>query len=98
MTGLLPIIEQLEEAENNAERADWLLRCPIGVLDREHMTVRRLLQAAGLTAGVAYLETMKAYSSATRKPDGFSRDDVVRAVQEAAATLKSAVAAAREGA
>lgn len=92
------MIEQLEDAADNSERADWLLRCPIGVLDREHMAIRRILQRASLPAGVAYLETMKAYSSATRKPDGFSRDDVVHAVREAATILKSAVAAACEGA
>jgi hypothetical protein len=91
MSSLLPIVERLADAADHAERADWLFRCPIGIIDREHMTIRRLLQRAGLTAGVAYLETMQAYASATRTPDGTSFPAMIEAVSKATRILKDAV-------
>lgn len=91
MSDLLPIVEELADATDHTERADWLFRCPIGVIQREHMSIRRLLLRAGLTAGVAYLETIQTYANATRMPDGEARPDVLKAVNVAALALRSVV-------
>ncbi len=91
MRAILPIIEGLEGAATHAERADWLLRCPISILFREHMTIRPLLQRTGLQAGIEYLEAMQAYASATRTPDGTSFPTVLDAVRGAAEKLRAAV-------
>lgn len=91
MTDHLPILDGLMSAASHAERELWLKQCSFGLIDREHLTIRRALEAANLPAGIAYLEALKAYSSATRLPDGSSRPDVLRTVHVAALVLSSVV-------
>lgn len=66
MSDMLPIVEQLADCQTHGERADWLIRCPNFIFHREHMALRRILQAAGLLVGVAYVEAKVAEQTATR--------------------------------
>lgn len=91
MNDHLPILDTLASANSHAERELWLKQCCFGLIDREHLTIRRMLEAANLPAGVTYLEALKTYSSATRLPDGTSRPDVLRTVHVAALVLRSVV-------
>lgn len=93
MSDLLPIVEQLADADTHAERSDWLFRCPISVLHRESMAIRRILHQAGLIAGVAYLEAVLSMSNARRLPDGQFPQTVVLPVHISAQDLGAAVRA-----
>ena len=70
MSDLLPIIEELANARTDAERAQWLLRCPPGYLGKYEMTIRNRLQVAGFLAGVAYLEVERLVIWMPRDDDG----------------------------
>lgn len=72
MTALLPIIEELADAADHQARAQWLLAVPLAVIVRDHLTIRRLLTAAGFHEGLAYLEAEIAALSATRGRDGLA--------------------------
>lgn len=83
MTALLPIVEQLYDCQTDAERADWLLRVPHGIILRDLSTIRMALRGAGFRAGVACLEAEFAALNATRLPDGRLPEAQELAVQEA---------------
>lgn len=70
MSNLVPIIEELENARTDAERASWLLQCPPGYLGKYEMTIRNRLMSAGFLAGLEYLETERLVIWMPRKPDG----------------------------
>lgn len=70
MSNLVPIIEELENARTDAERARWLLQCPHGYLGKYEMTIRNRLRNAGFLAGVDYLETERAAIWMVRDDDG----------------------------
>ncbi|WP_099864710.1 hypothetical protein [Pararhizobium haloflavum] len=70
MADLLPIIEQLSDAENDAVRADWLMRCPLSILITYDFTIRNRLQVAGFHAGVAYLDSVLTVMRGVRNADG----------------------------
>lgn len=70
MTALLPIVELLADCQSDAERADWLLRVPQGVIYRDVCAIRRILQEARFSLGVEALEGEFAAINATRLPDG----------------------------
>ncbi|CCE96166.1 hypothetical protein SFHH103_01669 [Sinorhizobium fredii HH103] len=72
MTTLLPIIEELADAPDQAARARWLLGVPLAFLIRDQVTIGRLLSAAGFHEGLAYLAAEIAALSATRGPDGLA--------------------------
>ncbi|WP_085025278.1 hypothetical protein [Ensifer aridi] len=72
MTSLLPIIEELADAPDNAARARWLLETPLAVLIRDQVTIGRLLSAAAFHEGLAYLAAEIAALSAVRGPDGLA--------------------------
>lgn len=98
MSGVLPIIEELMDAASDAERAVWLLRCPYGVLHREQVPIRAILQAKRHAAGVAYLDALLSMTNATRLADGQLPQTIVLAVHIAAGNLKLAALAGAEGA
>jgi hypothetical protein len=83
MTDILPIVEQLYDCQTDAERADWLLRVPQGVILRDLSTIRTALRTAGFLAGVACLEVEFAALNATRLPDGGLPEAHVAAVKDA---------------
>lgn len=70
MSDMLPIVEELADCQTHAQRADWLIRCPNFIFHRDHMTLRRLLQTAGLLAGASYVDAKLAEQTAVRLADG----------------------------
>ncbi|NTI27651.1 hypothetical protein G6K84_03705 [Agrobacterium rhizogenes] len=96
MSDMLPIVEELADCQNHTERAAWLMRCPNFIFHREHLMLRRILQAAGLLAGVAYVEAKFAEQVATRLPDGTTPITILSAVYIAETDLK--ISARQEGA
>lgn len=51
MTGISPVIEELQDCTNDAERARWLLRIPVVMLYREQTAIYRTLRAARFSRG-----------------------------------------------
>ncbi|TBB28149.1 hypothetical protein ELH48_13780 [Rhizobium ruizarguesonis] len=96
MSDVLPIIEGSLGA-GPPDWASWLLRCPIGIIHREHITIRTILKQRGFAAGVDYLDALLAYSNATRLPDGAFPPTVVMPVHMAAGLMKEVARAADEG-
>lgn len=56
MNALMPIIEELEDAADDAARARWLLSCPLLYLLKYQDTIRNRLRIRGFLAGVDYLD------------------------------------------
>ncbi|MDQ0456029.1 hypothetical protein [Rhizobium paknamense] len=82
MSGDLPIIEQLYDCQDHAERADWLLRVPQSLLLREEMSIRLALRSAGFMAGIDYLDCELSALRSVRGEAGGWRDGVSRAVED----------------
>ena len=95
MSNMLPIVEELADCQTHAERADWLMACSYGVIHREHMNIRRILQAARLVEGIAYLEAVLSMTNARRLRDGSVPITIRTSVNMAEVDLKIA---ARKGA
>ncbi|MUZ65318.1 hypothetical protein GOZ98_21570 [Agrobacterium vitis] len=91
MTDMLPIVEQLCDCRTDAERADWLLRVPQGVIYRDHAAIRTVLRTAGFLAGVDYLDAEFAAINSTRGWQGCWRDSVLLTVGAARATMLDVV-------
>lgn len=70
MSNLLPIIEQLDNAKTDAERAAWLLSCPLQILGKYRETIANRLHHAGFQWGLDYLEAEIAGLMAVRGRDG----------------------------
>ncbi len=56
MNALLPIIEELAAARDDAARAAWLLRCPVFLLGKYQFAIANRLRNAGFSDGIAYLQ------------------------------------------
>lgn len=54
----------------NRERAEWLLRCPLGRLVTDEAFIRRWLQSCGFREGLSYLDTMTSVLRDERRDDG----------------------------
>jgi hypothetical protein len=93
MNEKLPIIEGLTSS-NATEWTLWLMRCPLGIIYREHVTIRAILKQRGFAAGVDYLDALLAYSNATRLTDGTFPPTVVMPVHMAAGAMRAAARAA----
>jgi len=78
MNPLLPIIEQLAEAIDDAARARWLLACPLAILITYSMTIRNRLHCAGFVAGIDYLECELVLARAVRKSGLVTHDNPLR--------------------
>lgn len=70
MSNLLPIIEQLDRAKTDAERAAWLLSCPMQILGKYRDTIANRLHHAGFQFGIEYLEAELVGLMAVRGPEG----------------------------
>ncbi|WP_157928857.1 hypothetical protein [Pararhizobium haloflavum] len=70
MADLLPIIEQLSDADSDQARADWLRRCPLSILMTYDFTIRNRLQVAGFLAGVDYLDGVLTVMRSVRNAHG----------------------------
>ena len=70
MSALLPIVEELADCETDAQRADWLLRVPAGVICRDCSAIRRILMEAHFTFGLQAYEVEYAAIHATRLANG----------------------------
>lgn len=90
MNPLLPIIEELDEAEDDAERAVWLLAAPVSVLLKYEMTIRNRLRSKGFLAGVEYLDCEIAMARAVRKDGVGPVNPLVGAMRVIAGTLPAA--------
>jgi hypothetical protein len=71
---MLPIIEDLASAQEDAERARWLLSAPISVLVTYQSTIRNQLQNAFFSEGLAWLDAELAAAQAVRR-DGLAVKD-----------------------
>lgn len=87
MSGLVPIIEELERARTDAERALWLLQCPPGYLGKYEMTIRNRLRSAGFLAGVDYLETERLVIWMPRAEDGSTSENAAELLAQARAVM-----------
>jgi len=70
MTNLLPIIEELDTAKTDADRAVWLLSCPLQILGKYRDTIANRLHHAGFQFGIEYLEAEFVGLMAVRGPEG----------------------------
>lgn len=75
MSNLVPIIEELENARTDADRARWLLQCPQGFLGKYEMTIRNRLRSVGFLEGVDALEAERLVIWMPRKADGSLSDN-----------------------
>ncbi len=91
MSALLPIVEELADCETDAQRADWLLRVPAGVICRDSSAIRRVLMEARFTLGVEAFEVEFAAINATRLADGGLPQTVVLGVQAVRSFLRDIV-------
>ncbi|MBB3608651.1 hypothetical protein [Rhizobium sp. BK602] len=94
MSDFLPILEELEQCQSHAERRAWLMSVPNYVFHREHLNLRRILDAAGHHAAIAYAQAKLAEQTATRLADGSIPITILSAVYIAETDLKIS---AREG-
>lgn len=97
MSDVLPIIEGLSDGAGPSAWANWLQRCPPGIIHREQATIRAILQRHGFGPGVDYLDAMLALLNATRLSDGGFPPTVIMPVHMAAGAMREAARAA-EGA
>ena len=74
MNPLLPIIEELADAQDHPARAAWLLSCPLSVLFKYQETIRNRLRAAFFREGLDYLEAELALARRVRKA-GMTADE-----------------------
>lgn len=70
MTGMLPVVEQLQDCETDAERARWLLSVPVVVLYREQTTIFRVLRSARFARGERLMNAEISALLATRNSYG----------------------------
>lgn len=82
MSGVLPIIEILADAEGREEAAYWLQRCPIAVIAAHHQEIRNILNRKGFPEAVRCLDAELALALSVRGPNGaFHRRPDARARQ-----------------
>ncbi|WHA40933.1 hypothetical protein [Agrobacterium larrymoorei] len=91
MTGMLPIIEILEDCESDAERARWLLQVPSFVFYRNHTDICRVLRNAGFLKGVDLADLEFSLLVAKRGPDGEPPATAVTVVNAMRAFMRSLV-------
>lgn len=67
---MLPIVEILDGCQTDAERADWLLRVPDGVVLRDFDQITAILLTSGCRLGAEFLRVRLAGLHATRDGRG----------------------------
>jgi hypothetical protein len=88
MSDITPILEILMDCQTDAERADWLLRAPKGILFRDYCSIRRILAAAQFARGVDALDVEFAAINATRTTDGALPAAIMSGVDTARSYLR----------
>ena len=88
MSDITPILEILMDCRTDAERADWLLRAPKGILFRDYCSIRRILAAAQFVRGVDALDVEFAAINATRMADGELPAAIMSGVETARSYLR----------
>lgn len=91
MNGLLPIVELLADCKTDAERAQWLLSVPQGVVYRDHAAIRAVLRKAQFALGVECLEVEFAAINATRLSDGELPHSVTLSIRAVRSFLRDVV-------
>lgn len=67
---MLPVIEELDALKTDAERADWLVRCPDGVIVGYCGTITAAIERSGFSAALRFLQARYAACWALRTPQG----------------------------
>ncbi|EPE99516.1 hypothetical protein [Rhizobium grahamii] len=62
---------EIDDCENDAERANWLLTSPIDCLIRDENFIRMVLRGTHFHAGLAYLEAELSHLREPRREDGW---------------------------
>jgi hypothetical protein len=88
MSDVTPILEILMDCQSDAERADWLLRAPKGILFRDYCNIRRILAAAQFARGVDALDVEFAAINATRMAGGELPAAIAAGVETARSYLR----------
>lgn len=70
MSDQLPLIDILADCQSHRERAEWLLCCPLTIINHYSLVIRALCQKANFLAGVSYVEAERSALNATRLPNG----------------------------
>lgn len=91
----LPIVADLLTLETDAERADWLIRCPDGVYAGWVASVNGALTRSGFRAALPYAAARAAASWSLRTEEGLLPRTVVMAVLMAEYEMKAAAKAER---
>jgi hypothetical protein len=84
----LPIIEDLDAAKSDFERASWLLTTPLAILYKHSMPIREVLSAAGYNKGHNYVLLVFATFSMRRDLDGNIRGPMHTALEQAIEDLR----------
>lgn len=91
----LPVIDELMALATDAARAEWLLRCPHGVIADHHADIARALHGAGFGAGGGYLDIELAAAQSVRGLDGHPPYGMRLAVLRARRNMKQIAKGAR---
>jgi hypothetical protein len=83
-----PIVEQLLNAQTDAERAQWLLHVPLSFIVKRHEEVRDALSDAGYRNGLNYVDVLLAVLSMRRDADGFHSLAMSRCLDRAAVLVR----------
>lgn len=83
MNAMLPIIEQMHNAEDNRARARILLRCPDMVLIKYREVFDAACRRAGFEAGSDFIELRRSTWHAIRDADGRLDDPLFEQAREA---------------
>jgi hypothetical protein len=76
---------------SDAERADWLLLCPLSIIVKHHAEIASALEIAGFEAGTRCLEAELALAASTRvKNDGGFRPEPLLAAHIARGEMRIA--------
>lgn len=86
-----PFVEQLRDALSWRQQAEWLSAVPEGVILRDHLKIRELLQRDGFQAGEDYLSALVAKINARRLKDGRHPPTILLALNVAHGLMMQAV-------
>jgi hypothetical protein len=91
---MLPVVEILADCLTDAERAEWLLRVPDGIIMRDRLKIKDVLVAAGFHLGDTFLEVRFSILNATRGADGDLPPGLRTMLEKARSTMRAIAFAA----
>lgn len=89
MMQMLPLVEILADCTTDADRAEWLLKVPDGIVLRDFESIRNLLLTARFRHGADFLGMRLAALQATRNVAGELPDDVRAALEMARSAMRA---------